>query len=55
MVNIYELSETCNRIYKLQDVDVLFQCLLMDQMDWEEEKLYVQFSTIYLLKQTVKN
>lgn len=24
-------------------------------MDWEEEKLYVQFSTIYLLKQTVKN
>ena len=49
------LSETCNRIYKLQDVDVLFQCLLMDQMDWEEEKLYVQFSTIYLLKQTVEN
>ena len=49
------LSETCNRIYKLQDVDVLFQCLLMDQMYWEEEKLYVQFSTIYLLKQTVKN
>lgn len=44
------LSETCNRIYKLQDVDVLFQCLLMDQMDWEEEKLYVQFSTIYLVK-----
>ena len=49
------LSETCNRIYKLQDVDVLFQCLLMDQMDWEEERLYVQFSTIYLLNQTVKN
>jgi len=23
------LSETCNRIYKLQDVDVLFQCLLI--------------------------
>ena len=44
------LSETCNRIYKLQDVDVLFQCLLMDQMDWEEEKLYVQFSTIYIIK-----
>ena len=44
------LSETCNRIYKLQDVDVLFQCLLMDQMDWEEEKLYVQFSTIYMLE-----
>ena len=43
------LSETCNRIYKLQDVDVLFQCLLMDQMDWEEGKLYVQFSTVYLL------
>ena len=33
------LSETCNRIYKLQDIDVLFQCLLMDQMDWEEEKV----------------
>ena len=44
------LSETCNRIYRLQDVDVLFQCLLMDQMDWEEEKLYVQFSTIYIIK-----
>ena len=44
------LSETCNRIYKLQDVDVLFQCLLMDQMDWEEEKLHVQFSTIYMLE-----
>lgn len=43
------LSETCNRIYKLQDVDVLFQCLLMDQMYWEE-KLYVQFSTVYILK-----
>ena len=43
------LSETCNRIYKLQDVDVLFQCLLMNQMDWEEGKLYVQFSTVYLL------
>ena len=43
------LSETCNRIYKVQDVDVLFQCLLMDQMDWEEGKLYVQFSTVYLL------
>ena len=23
----------------MQDVDVLFQCLLMDQMDWEEGKL----------------
>lgn len=23
------LSETCNRIYKLQDVDVLFQCLVI--------------------------
>lgn len=32
---------------------ILIDC--MDQMDWEEEKLYVQFSTIYLLKQTVKN
>lgn len=48
-------SETSNRIYKLQDVDVLFQCLLMDQMDWEEDKLYVQFSTVYLINHTVEN
>ena len=28
-------SEICNRIYRLEDVDVLFQCLLLDQMDWD--------------------
>ena len=43
-------SEVCNRIYRLQDVDVLFQCMLLDQMEWEEGKLYGHFSTIYLLK-----
>ncbi|MDD3278723.1 MAG: hypothetical protein PHG16_07535 [Lachnospiraceae bacterium] len=43
-------SEVCNRIYRLEDVDVLFQCLLMDNMDWQDNRLYVQFSTMYLLK-----
>lgn len=43
-------SEICNRIYRLEDVDVLFQCLLLDQMDWEDGRLYVHFNTIYLVK-----
>ena len=43
-------SEMCNRIYRLEDVDVLFQCLLLDQMDWEDGRLYVHFNTIYLVK-----
>lgn len=43
-------SEMCNRIYRLEDVDVLFQCLLMDQMEWEDERLYVHFSTVYQVK-----
>lgn len=45
-------SEVCNRIYRLRDVDVLFQCLLLDQMEWEDGKLYGHFSTVYLLKET---
>ncbi|MDO4556427.1 MAG: hypothetical protein Q4B70_15005 [Lachnospiraceae bacterium] len=45
------LSETYNRIYRLENVDVLFQCLLLDQMEWEGERLYVQLSTVFLLKQ----
>ena len=44
-------SEMCNRIYRLEEVDVLFQCLLLDQMDWEGERLYVHFSTVYVLKE----
>lgn len=43
-------SEICNRIYCLEDVDVLFQCLLLDQMEWENGRLCVHFSTIYLVK-----
>lgn len=43
-------SETCNRIYRLEDVDVLFQCLLLDQLTWEEGRLYGQFTTVYMLK-----
>ncbi|MDO4554418.1 MAG: hypothetical protein Q4B70_04650, partial [Lachnospiraceae bacterium] len=43
-------SDVCNRIYRLEDVDVLFQCLIMDNMNWEEKKVYMQFSTIYLLE-----
>lgn len=44
-------SEVCNRIYRLEDVDVLFQCLIMDNMNWENGRLYVQFSTVYKLIQ----
>lgn len=45
-------SEVCNRIYQLQDVEVLFQCMLFDQMEWEGGKLYGHFSTVYLLKES---
>lgn len=44
-------SKMCNRIYRLEEVDVLFQCLLLNQMDWEGERLYVHFSTVYVLKE----
>jgi len=40
-------SEVCNQIYRLENVDVLFQCLLMDKMDWEDGRVYVHFSTVY--------
>lgn len=43
-------SDVSNRIYRLEDVDVLFQCLLMDDMQWEDGRAYVQFATVYLLK-----
>ena len=48
---VSELPKQVKEVIKenVQILDVLFQCLLMDQMDWEEGKLYVQFSTIYLL------
>lgn len=49
------LSEMCNRIYRLEDVDVLFQCMLLDQMDWEDGKLYGHFSTVYFLKKKEDN
>lgn len=43
-------SDTSNRIYRLEGVEVLFQCLLMDQMEMEDGRLYVQFNTVYLLE-----
>lgn len=43
------LSEVCNRIYRLEDVDILFQCLIMDNMQEENGKIYAQFSTVYIL------
>lgn len=43
-------SGVSNRIYRLEGVDVLFQCLLMDNMNWEGERVYTQFNTVYLLK-----
>ena len=45
-------SEVCNRIYRLEDVDVLFQCMLFDQINWEDGKLYGQFCTVYRLKES---
>ena len=55
MMQLEGLSEMCNRIYRLEDVDVLFQCMLLDQMDWEDGKLYGHFSTVYLLKKKEDN
>lgn len=43
-------SEVCNRIYRLEDVDVLFQCLIMDNMQEDNGRVYAQFSTVYRLK-----
>lgn len=43
------VSEVCNQIYRLENVDVLFQCLMMDNMEWEDGRVYGQFSTMYLL------
>lgn len=43
-------SEVCNQIYRLEDVDILFQCLMVDNMEQNDGRLYAQFSTIYLLK-----
>lgn len=45
-----DASEICNRIYGLEDVDVLFQCVLLDQINWEDGKLYINLSTLYLCK-----
>ena len=45
-----DMSEICNRIYQLENVDVLFQCMMMDMASWDEDKLYIQFSTMFLLE-----
>ena len=45
-----DVSEICNRIYQLENVDVMFQCMMMDMASCEEHKLYIQFFTIFLLK-----
>ena len=44
------MSEICNRIYQLENVDVLSQCMMMDMARWEEDKLCIQFSTVFLLE-----
>lgn len=46
------VSEVCNQIYRLEDVDILFQCLMMDNMEQNDDRLYAQFSTVYLLQYT---
>ncbi|MEI3374718.1 MAG: hypothetical protein V8R00_02040 [Coprococcus catus] len=48
--SVEDMSEICNRIYQLENVDVLFQCMMMDMARWEEDKLYIQFSTVSLLE-----
>ena len=47
--SVHDMSEICNRIYQLEDVDVLFQCMMMDMARWEEDKLYVHLSTVFLI------
>ena len=44
-----DVSEICNRIYRLEDVDVLFQCMMFDQIGYNDGKIYIFFSTVYLL------
>lgn len=44
-----ERSDTYEKIFRLKDVDVLFQCLLMDQIQWVDGKLCVPFCTVYLV------
>ena len=48
--SLEDMSEICNRIYQLENVDVLCQCMMMDMARWEEDKLYIQFSTVFLLE-----
>lgn len=48
------LSEVSNRIYRLENVDVLFQCLLMDNVNWEDGRGDAEFNTVYLLKKEDK-
>ena len=44
-----EKSEIYERIFRLENVDVLFQCLLMDQVRWVDGKLCIPFCTVYQL------
>lgn len=44
-----EYSEDMKRIYMLDNVDGLFQCLLMDTMDEDDGQLVAQMTTIYYL------
>lgn len=48
--SLEDMSEICNRIYQLENVDVLSQCMMMDMARWEEDKLCIQFSTVFLLE-----
>lgn len=45
-----DMSEICNRIYRLENLDVLFQCLFLDQMERNSGGVYVNLSTLYLCK-----
>lgn len=47
--SLEDMSEICNRIYQLENVDVLFQCMIMDMARWEEDKIYIQFSMVFFL------
>lgn len=42
-----EYSEDMKRIYMLDNIDGLFQCLLMDTMDEDDGQLVAQMTTIY--------
>lgn len=49
MVDDTYFSEVCSRIFELENVDVLFQCLLIDRMEWTENKWCCDFCTVYIV------